>query len=217
MNRGHDDGSIRFVRWWVRRYTAGLLDHDGASLRAEIDRDLAEHAQYREEDGWAPKQITLERLGRLAGGVFADLSWRHELISGQCQVRGVVRVSVLSVTSIAALTLALFHFAFAAYLLGTTSLAEQRFLRGLDYYGDVVGRPVASVVAALIIGGLGVVLLAAGIARPVSTVIANIATIAIASVAVLFFWLGVWPIGIVAVLGSTLDIATRAPNPAPQQ
>ncbi len=50
---------------------------------------------------------------------------------------------------------------------------------------EEVGRPVASAIAAIIVSGLGVVLLAAGLARPVSPVIANAATIAIAAVAVI--------------------------------
>ena len=216
MNDGHDDRSIRFARWWVQRYTAGLPNHEGVSRRAEIDSDLAEHAQCRERDGWTPKQITRERLRRLVGGMAADLGWRHELVTGQCQTRGLVRVSVLSVTSVAAVTLAMFHFVFAAYMLGNTSLAEQRFLSGLDNYAEEVGRPVASVIAAFIIASLGVVLLAAGLARPVSPIIANAATIAIAGVAVLFFWLGAWPVALVAVVGSTVDLATRTPNPTPQ-
>ncbi len=144
--------------------------------------------------------------------MFADLRWRHELITGQCQVRGLVRVSVLSVTSIAAVTLAMFHFVFAAYLLGTTSLAEQRFLGGIDNYAEEVGRPVASVIAALIIAGLGLVLLAAGLARPIAPVIANAATIAVAAVGLLFFWLGAWPVALVAVVGSSVDLAIRSPE-----
>ena len=216
MNSPGDDRSMRFARWWVHRYTAGLPNHESLSRRAEIDSDLAEHAQCRERDGWTPKQITRERLRRLVGGMAADLGWRHELVTGQCQTRGLVRVSVLSVTSVAAVTLAMFHFVFAAYMLGNTSLAEQRFLSGLDNYAEEVGRPVASVIAAFIIAGLGVVLLAAGLARPVSPVIANAATIAIAGVAVMFFWLGAWPVALVAVVGSTVDLATRTPNPTLQ-
>ena len=110
----------------------------------------------------------------------------------------------------------MFHFVFAAYMLANTSLAEQRFLGGLDNYAEEVGRPVASVIAALVIASLGVVLLAAGLARPVSPIIANATTIAIAAVAVLFFWLGAWPVALVAVLGSTVDLAIRTPNPSPQ-
>ena len=146
----------------------------------------------------------------------ADLSWRHELVTGHCNVRRVLQVSVMSVTSLAAITLSLFHFVFAAYMLGNTSLADQRSLGGLDNYAAEVDRPVASVIAALIIAGLGVVLLAASLARPVSPVIANAATMAIAVLAVLWFWLGVWPVALVAVLGSTVDLATRTPNPTPQ-
>ncbi|MGB5757930.1 MAG: hypothetical protein WBM50_13520 [Acidimicrobiales bacterium] len=207
---------MRFARWWVQRYTAGLPDHESVSRRAEIDSDLAEHAQCRQLDGWAPKQITGERLRRLVRGMAADLSWRHELVTGHCRTRSLVRMSVLSVTSVAAVTLAMFHFLFAAYLLGNTSLAELRFLGGLDNYAEEVGRPIASMIAALVIAGLGLVLLAAGLARPVSPLIANVATVAIAGVAVMFFWLGVWPVALVAVLGSTIDLATRTPNPTSQ-
>ena len=216
MNSQGDDRSMRFARWWVQRYTAGLPDHESVSRRAEIDSDLAEHAQCRERDGWTSKQIARERLRRLVGGMAADLSWRHELVTGNCQTRVLIRVSVVSVTSVAAVTLAMFHFVFAAYMLGNTTLAEQRFLGGLDNYADEVGRPVASVIAALVIPSLGVVLLAAGLARPVSPIIANATTIAIAAVAVMFFWLGAWPVALVAVLGSTVDLAIRTPNPSPQ-
>ena len=124
MNSGRDDRSMRFARWWVQRYTAGLPTHESVSRRAEIDSDLAEHAQCRGLDGWPPKQITRERLRRLLGGMAADLGWRHELVTGQCQTRGLVRVSVMSLTSVAAVTLAMFHFAFAAYMLGNKTLAE---------------------------------------------------------------------------------------------
>ena len=216
MNSQGDDRSLRFARWWVQRYTAGLPDHESVSRRAEIDSDLTEHADCRERDGWTPEQITRERLRRLVGGMAADLSWRHELVTGHCKTPGLVRVSVLSVTSLAAVTLAMFHFVFAAYMLGNTSLAEQRFLGGLDNYAEEVGRPVASVIAALVIASLGVALLAGGLVRPVSPIIANATTIAIAAVAVMFFWLGAWPVALVAVLGSTVDLAIRTPNPSPQ-
>jgi len=216
MNNRRDDRSMQFARWWVQCYTAGLPNHESVLRRAEIDSDLAEHAQCRELDGWTLKQIRRERVRRLVRGMAADLSWRHELVTGNCQTRGLVRVSVLSVTAVAAVALAMFHFAFAAYLLGNTSLAQRRFLGGLDNYAEEVGRPVAGMIAALIIASLGVVLLAAGLARPVSPIIANVATIAIAGVAVMFFWLGAWPVALVAVLGSTVDLATRTPNLAPQ-
>ena len=216
MNGERDDRSLRFARSWVRRYTDGLPTHVSASRRAEIDSDLAEHARCRELDGWTPKQIGRERVRRLVGGMAADLSWRHQLVTGDCRTPRLVRVSVLSVTSVAVVLLAIFHFIFAAYMLGDTALAEQRFLRGLDSYAEEVGRPVASLIAALIIAGLGVVLLAAGLARPVSPVVANAATIAIAGLAMLFFWLGAWPVALVAALGSMVDLAARSPRPTPQ-
>jgi hypothetical protein len=212
MTPGPDDRSIRLARWWVRRYTAGLPDVARVSRRAEITSDLVEHARCREADDWTSSRIMRERLGRLVRGAFADLSWRHELISGESQVRGFVRVSVASVASIATVALAVFHFAFAAYLLGGTSLAERRFLGGIDGYAEEVGRPVASVMAALIIAVLGLVLLLAVLARPVSPLVANAVTVAISTVAIMFFWLGVWPVGIVAVVGSCLDLAIRTPN-----
>lgn len=217
MNVGPDERSTMFARWWVRSYTGGLPNHERATRRAEIDSELAEHRQHRELEGWTAKHIARERVHRLVRGVAADLSWRYEVVADCCQVRGLVRVSVLSMTSVAAVTLALFHFAFAAYMLGTTSLAEQRFLGGLDAYADEVDKPSASLIAALIIAGLGVVLLAASLARPVSPVIANAATIPIAGVAVLFFWLGAWPVALVAIVGSTVDLATRTPKPTRQR
>ncbi len=77
---------MRFARWWVQRYTAGLPDQESVSRRA--DSDLTEHAHYRQLDGWTPEQITQERLRRLVGGMAADLSWRHELVTGDCQTPG---------------------------------------------------------------------------------------------------------------------------------
>lgn len=47
--------------------------------------------------------------------------------------------------------------------------------------------------------------------------LANAATIAVAAVAVRFFWLGAWPVALVAVVGSTIDLATRNPIRTPQQ
>ena len=43
MNDTPTDRSTRAVRWWVRRYTAGLDQHAAASRRAENDSYLAEH------------------------------------------------------------------------------------------------------------------------------------------------------------------------------
>ena len=215
MNDWHDDRSVRFARWWVQRYTAGLAPHDSATRQAEIDSDLAEHRQHRELERWASADISRERIRRLVRGMFADLNWRHELVTGQCRVRGFLRASVVSVTSLAAAALAVFHFAFAAYMLGSTTLADRLFLSGFAEYAEESG-PIASVIAALIIAGFGFVLLAASLARPVSPVIANAATIPVAAIAVLFFWLGVWPLGIIVLVGSTFDLATRSPNPTSQ-
>lgn len=213
MTDGAEDATTRFARWWARRYTAGLPDHARAVRRTEIDSDLAEHARYRTLDGWTPRQIRNERLRRLVRGMPADVGWRHEVVTRHARAPGLVRASVLSVTSTATAILAVFHFAFAAYLLGNTSLSDQRFLGGLDNYADEVGRPVASVIAASVIAGLGLVLLTAAVARPISPVVANAVTLAIAGSTALFFWLGAWPVALIAVLGSVVDLAGSTPNP----
>jgi hypothetical protein len=45
----------------------------------------------------------------------------------------------------------------------------------------------------------------------VAPLVANIATIAVASWSVLFFWLGAAPLGIVAVAAASADLVLRAP------
>ncbi len=207
--------STRIVRWWVRRYTAGLPHPYGSERRAEIDSDLAEHRLVRVDDGWTHRRVARERLIRLARGAPADLAWRHELVC-----RGTNRVLAGlagAVASAASLLLAAFHFLFAAYLLGTTSLADRSLLGGLDAYAEEVGRPVASVVAAGVTGGLGLVLAVAAIARPVSPLVANAATTGVASLSVMLFWLGVWPVALIAVAGSVTDLTLRGSQaPAPR-
>lgn len=216
MNYTADDRSARIARWWVQRYTAGLASHNAQCRRAEIDSDIAEHQRCRESDGWRQKQIARERMMRLVRGMAADLGWRRDLLTAQGHFGGFVRTSLLSVTSLASLLLALFHAVFAAYLLGNTSLADQRFLGGLASYADELDKPVASAVAAIIVAGLGAVLVLAAIARPVSPMMANVVTVAIAVWAVLWFWLGMWPIGLIAVVGSAADLAIRTPNATPR-
>lgn len=158
-------------------------------------------------------------VGRFGPVGVGNLGWRYELVTGHSHVRGLIRVSVLSMTSVATAILAMFHFVFAAYILGNTALADQRFLGGFDAYAyaDEVARPVASVIAALVIGGLGLGLVTASLARPVSPIIANVATATIAGVAVLFSWLGAWPVALVAVFGSVIDLAIRTPDPTPKR
>ena len=214
MNTASDtDRSTRTVRWWARRYTAGLPHPYGAERRAEIDSDLAEHHLARRADGWTHRRISRERLTRLARGAPADLAWRHELLHRA--TNRVLAGATGAATTAASLLVAAFHFLFAAYLLGTTSLAERRFLGGLDAYAEEVGRPVASVIAATVIGGLGLVLMVAAVTRPVSPLIANAVTISVASLSVMFFWLGVWPVALVAVAGSVTDLALRCSQATP--
>ncbi len=215
MSEAPDDRSTRFTRWWVCRYTSGLGLGQVAMRRAEIDSDLAEHRRAREIDGWTPTQIARERRKRLVRGMAADVGWRHDLL--RPHTRRVWHVAITSLTGLASFFLAAFHFAFAAFLLGSTSVADQRFLGGLAGYEEEVGRPIASPVAATVVALLGVVLVFAALARPISPVVANIATIGIAAWAVLWFWLGMWLIGLVVIVGSTADLITRMPVTTPRQ
>ena len=212
MNDRPLDRSTRFARWWVRRYTAGLAPGQAGARRAEIDSDLAEHEQFRRLGGRSPRRIQRERLVRLIGGMPADVGWRRDVL--RRRTNRYLQAAVASVSGLAALLLAGFYFVFAAYMLGHTSVAERRFFGGLASYADEVGRPIASPSAATIIASLGLVLVVAAFARPISPTMANVVTIAAASWSILFFWLGVWPIGVIAVIASAIDLATRTSNSA---
>jgi hypothetical protein len=209
-----DDRSAHIVRWWARRYTASLDQTTGAIRRAEIDSDLAEHDQFRRETGWPTSQIGRERLRRTLTGVPADIGWRHDQLRVLSR-RGVTSI-MLPVTTIAQLLLATYYLAFAAYLLGNSALADQQVwgrspLQGFEAYADEAG---ASSVA-LILAGLGLSLAIAAIARPVSPILANAVTLPSAVLAVMFFWMGVWALGLIVLAGAATDLATRAPRPTP--
>ena len=209
------DRSARLVRWWVRRYTSGLDEPAGTFRRVEIDSDLAEHNRYRSESGWPPARIGRERVGRLVTGLPADIGWRHDRLRGRA--RAGVGSILLPVTSVASLLLAAYHVAFAAYLLGNAGLADQQIwgrspMRGFEGYADEAGASVA----ALIVAGNGLILAIAAVARPVAPVFANAASLPIALVAVMFFWLGVWPLGLMVLVGAAADLAIRAPHVTPQ-
>ena len=209
-----DDRSARLVRWWARRYTAGLDQTTTAFRRAEIDSDLAEHDRYRHETGWPASRIGRERVRRLLAGVPADIGWRHDRLCVRAR-RGVTSI-MLPVTTVAQLLLAAYYVAFAAYLLGSSALADQQIwgrfpLQGFDDYADEAG---ASGVA-FIVAALGLSLALAAVARPVSPVLANAVTLPSAVLAVMFFWLGVWALGFIVLAGAATDLATRAPRPTP--
>jgi hypothetical protein len=207
------DRSTRVVRWWVRRYTAGLAPSDAWDRRAEIDSDLAEHCHARRGDGWAHRHIVRERVTRLVRGMRADLAWRQDLLHRN--TNRLANTATGAVTAVASLLIAGYHFVFAAYLLGTTTLGERRFLGGLGAYAEEVDRPVAGAVAATIIATLGVVLIAATVARPAAPMTANVATMSVASLSLTFFWLGVWPVALVAIAGALTDLARRGATPPP--
>ena len=213
MIRLDDDRSARLVRWWARRYTAGLDQTTGAFRRAEIDSDLVEHDRFRRESGWPASRIGRERVRRALAGVPADIGWRHDRLSVRAH-HGLTSI-MLPITTVAQLLLAAYYVTFAAYLLGRSSLADQRIwgrfpLQGFDDYADEAG---ASVVA-IIVAGLGLSLAVAAAARPVSPVLANAVALPTALLAVMFFWLGVWALGLIVLAGSATDLATRV-SPTP--
>jgi hypothetical protein len=214
MSRLPDDRSARLVRWWARRYTVGLDQTTAAFRRAEIDSDLAEHDRFRRETGWPASRIGRERVRRLLAGVPADIGWRHDRLRVRAR-RGVTSI-LLPVTTVSQLLLAAYYLAFAAYLLGRSALADQRVwgrspLQGFDDYADEAG---ASGVA-FIIAGLGLSLVLAALARPVSPVLANAVTIPGAVLSVMFFWLGVWALGVIVLAGAATDLAIRALRTTP--
>ncbi len=126
-----------------------------------------------------------------------------------------IRGLVLVLASTASLAVAAFHTAFAAYLLGADHLADRPLLGGLGSYAEEVDSGAAPVAASIILA-LGVVILVAGLVRPVAPLAANIATMTIAVWSVLWFWLGAAPLGIVAVAAAITDMALRAPALQPR-
>lgn len=214
MTAAFDDRSTRLVRWWVCRYTAGLDRTITAERRAEIDSDLAEHAHSRRASGWSSSRVVRERLGRMLAGIPADIGWRYDRLHSHARRQ---RATTLlgSVATVAQLALAAYFITFAAYLFGSAGLADQRVLgrsplRGFEYYANEAGAGPAG----LIVGLLGVVLAAAAVARPVSPIGSNAITLPIAMPSVLFFWMGVWPLGCIVLVVSGIDLAMRAHAPA---
>jgi hypothetical protein len=198
--------------WWTRRYTVGLPGPLTGSRRAEITSDLAEHAHLRRGEGWPAGRIARERLGRLGRGVPADLVWRGEVLADASRSTGAVRSLVIAVTSVASVMLAVFCAAFALYVSGSVALADRALLHGLANYADVVDHGVDSTIAAVVLAGLSVSLLVSAVARPISPLVANVATFPVAILAVLWFWLGISPLGLVVVAGAATDMGLRAPD-----
>ena len=207
------DRSTRLVRWWSRRYTAGLDPVTAASRRAEIDSDLAEHEQFRRDAGWSTTRLSQERLRRTLAGVPADVRWRYDRLRHSTNRHGLISVLALATTA-AQLALAAYFFAFAAYLVGNTGLADRQVfgtsvLAGFESYADEPG----GTTAASIIGALGLILALSAVARPISPIMSNAATVPIAMAATLFFWLGIWPLAVLVLVGAVGDLAVRAQHP----
>jgi hypothetical protein len=204
------DIEARTVSRWTAWYTAGLPGSVGTERRAEIASDAAEHRRARLDDGWDDRRIARERLWRTARGAPADLAWRFEVLAAGSRMHPAVRDVVLVVASVASLAVAAFHGLFAAYLLGADQLAERPMLSGLKSYAEEVGSAGAAAAAGVILA-LGAVILVCCLVRPVAPLTANLAIITIAMWSVLWFWLGVAPLGIVAVGGTIADMVMRAP------
>jgi hypothetical protein len=199
------------VIWaWTACYTSGLPGSAGAERRAEIHSDMADHQQARFDQGWSVRRTAREQLWRTMRGAPADLAWRREVLAPSYRSNAAIRAAVLMITSVAVLAVAAFHTAFAAYLLGADSLADRAWLGGLGNYAEEINSAGAAV-AAVIVLALGAVLVAGCLLRPVSPLMANVATVTIAIWSVLWFWLGAAPIGAVAVAGAIADMALRAP------
>ena len=204
--------SANLVRGWTACYTAGLPRAARERRIAEIECDTAEHFRARVDEGWSRPRIVVERLLRLLRGLPADLGWRNEVLVPTYRSNTIVRGATLVATSVASLAVVAFHFAFAAYLLGSRSLSDRSLLHGLNNYVEEVDRPVASVVAATVITVLGILLLVATVTRISSPMIANLVTMGVVLWSVLWFWLGVWPVALVALAGSAVDMSLRTPN-----
>ena len=209
MNAPLDDRSARIVRWWVRRYTAGLDHTTVAARRAEIDSDLAEHALFRNGAGWSTSRIVRERLGRTLTGMPGDIGWRHDRLHHQA--RSAFATSLLaSATALAQLALAAYFVGFAGFLFGDTGLADQVVLgtsplHGFEHYADESGAAIAG----LIVATLGIALALAAFARPIAPIASNAVTLSIATLAVMFFWMGVWPLALFVCVGASIDLAVR--------
>lgn len=204
------DAPARSVNRWTTLYTAGLPGSIGAERRAEIASDAADHRRARLDDAWSERRIARERLWRTLRGALADLAWRYEILATGSRANATTRGAVVVVASAASLAVAAFHTAFAAYLLGADHLADRPLLGRLGSYAEEVDSGAAPVAAGIILA-LGVLILVAGLVRPVAPLAANVATMAIAIWSVLWFWLGAAPLGIIAVAAAITDMVLRAP------
>ena len=93
---------------------------------------------------------------------------------------------------------------------GDSSIADRAYvLGGMDYYGDFVGQQ--PIFAGVLIA-LAVVLLVACVFRSVAALSMNVMTITISLWWVMWFWLRMWPIALIAIFAATLDIVLRAPR-----
>lgn len=183
--------------------------------RREIGSDLSEHARARAADGWPAERTGRERTGRLVRGVPADLAWRAEVLASAGRSTGPVRTAVTTIATVASLALASYTGAFALYLSGDLPLAERPFLHGLASYADEVDPSSSITLAVVVMASISALLLVAAAMRPIAPVAANVVTLPIALIAVVWFWLGIAPLGLVALAGAAADLVLRAPAVAP--
>lgn len=201
--------TARLVQRWTTCYTAGLDRRVADEKAAEIVSDLSEHLHSRRHDGFENDRIAREQLWRHVRGMPSDLAWRHDRLMSGYRGTPIVRGVVLIAAMVSSTLVVGFQFLFAAYVLGATSVADQTYLLGgMHYYGEEVGNPIFASVLVLI----ATAHLAACLARPVAPVVANVLAAVFASWWVMWFWLRVWPIALVVIAASIVDLALRASN-----
>jgi hypothetical protein len=199
----------RLGQWWVRRYTAGLPATLRERRRAEIAADLADHATDRARDEWTGRSVAAERLGRLLRGLPSDVMWRRDVLAATRGRRaGSFGWLAHGWPTLTGLALGGFYIVFALYVFGLDALADTPVLRlfGLD---DLTGRAVgASIVLAL-----GVVVVAAAFARPVTIVASDVATVVAAVPALTLLWMVVPTILAAAAIGGAVwDLCRPRPD-----
>jgi hypothetical protein len=143
----------------------------------------------------------------------SDLAWRRDVLAREARLGAAPAFFLGAITSAAALGLAAFYMIFAIYIAGAESLAEAPLLGGLEHYADEVGLRLESAIVVTILSSIGLLLAAAAIARPVAPTAANAIIAGAGGLAVMFFWLGAWPLGVVAAAGAVLDMTLRVPHP----
>lgn len=73
----------RLCERWTRLYSRGLSDAVATQRRAEIASDLWEHADDATRSGQGRLGFNMAVIGRVIGGIAADLAWRRRTLRAQ--------------------------------------------------------------------------------------------------------------------------------------